>query len=122
MKMRRLFALLIVIAALVAPLPTSAREVVAFQGYAPGSVVIVTHARELYYVLGQGQAIRYPVAVGKAGMAWQSLGRAKTNESGLAGAAGAWRRARYSRRLAAQSNGRCGAGFESRQLRHPRHQ
>jgi len=70
MKMRRLFALLIVIAALVAPLPTSAREVVAFQGYAPGSVVIVTHARELYYVLGRGQAIRYPVGVGRAGMAW----------------------------------------------------
>ena len=68
--MRRLSALLIAIAALVAPLPTSAREVVAFQGYRPGSVVIVTHARELYYVLGRGQAIRYPVSVGKAGMAW----------------------------------------------------
>jgi lipoprotein-anchoring transpeptidase ErfK/SrfK len=43
---------------------------VSFRGYEAGTVVIVTHARELYYVLGQGQAIRYPVAVGKAGMAW----------------------------------------------------
>ena len=39
-------------------------------GYRAGSIVIVTHARELYYVLGNGQAIRYPVGVGKAGMAW----------------------------------------------------
>jgi lipoprotein-anchoring transpeptidase ErfK/SrfK len=51
-------------------LPASAREVVAFRGYAAGNVVIVTQARELYYVLGNGQAIRYPVGVGRAGMAW----------------------------------------------------
>ena len=56
--------------ALGAQLPASAREVVAFRGYQPGNVVIVTHARELYYVLGNGQAIRYPVGVGRAGMAW----------------------------------------------------
>ena len=29
-----------------------------------------TGARQLYYVLGDGQAIRYPVGVGRAGMAW----------------------------------------------------
>lgn len=45
-------------------------ETVSFRGYAAGSVVIVTHARELFYVLGSGRAIRYPVGVGKAGMAW----------------------------------------------------
>jgi lipoprotein-anchoring transpeptidase ErfK/SrfK len=70
MTMRRLFALLIAITAFIAPLPTLAREVVPFRGYEAGTVVIVTHARELYYVLGRGQAIRYPVGVGKAGMAW----------------------------------------------------
>ena len=43
--------------------------------------MIVTHARELYYVLGQGQAIRYPVGVGKAGMAWH--GRAQIAEKFL---------------------------------------
>jgi len=49
-----------------------ARDIVPLAGYAyePGSVVISTSSRELYYVLGNGQAIRYPVGVGKAGMAW----------------------------------------------------
>jgi lipoprotein-anchoring transpeptidase ErfK/SrfK len=51
-------------------LSASAREMVAFRGYQAGTIVIVTHARELYYVIGHGQAIRYPVGVGKAGMAW----------------------------------------------------
>jgi lipoprotein-anchoring transpeptidase ErfK/SrfK len=55
---------------LAAQLSPSAREVVAFRGYQPGTVVIVTHARELYYVLGNGHAIRYPVGVGRAGTAW----------------------------------------------------
>jgi lipoprotein-anchoring transpeptidase ErfK/SrfK len=39
-------------------------------GYASGSIVIVTHQRQLFYVLGRGQAIRYPAGVGKDGMAW----------------------------------------------------
>jgi lipoprotein-anchoring transpeptidase ErfK/SrfK len=49
-----------------------ARDIVPLAGYnyARGSIVISTSARELYYVLGNGQAIRYPVGVGKAGMAW----------------------------------------------------
>jgi lipoprotein-anchoring transpeptidase ErfK/SrfK len=48
-----------------------AGEVVPYDGgYRSGSIVIVTHRRELYYVLGNGRAIRYPVGVGKAGMAW----------------------------------------------------
>ncbi len=49
-----------------------ARDVVPLAGYnyARGSVVISTGSRALYYVLGNGQAIRYPVGVGKAGMAW----------------------------------------------------
>ncbi|HEY0223265.1 MAG TPA: L,D-transpeptidase [Pseudolabrys sp.] len=38
--------------------------------YQAGTVVISTQARELYFVLGNGQAIRYPVGVGRAGMAW----------------------------------------------------
>jgi lipoprotein-anchoring transpeptidase ErfK/SrfK len=49
-----------------------ARDIVPLAGYnyAPGSIVISTGSRALYYVLGNGQAIRYPVGVGKAGMAW----------------------------------------------------
>ena len=68
--MRRLFAALIAIAALVAPLTARASEIVPFQGYEPGTIVVVTSARQLYYVLGGGQAIRYPVGVGRRGMAW----------------------------------------------------
>ena len=56
---------------LAAPFIARAGEMVGFNaGYPGGSIVIVTHARTLYYVLGNGSAIRYPVGVGKAGMAW----------------------------------------------------
>jgi len=55
---------------LAAALPASAGELVPFHGYRAGTIVIVTQARELYYVLGRGRAVRYPVGVGKAGMAW----------------------------------------------------
>jgi len=52
-------------------LPAIAGQVVPFRGgYHAGSIVIVTHRRELYYVLRGGRAIRYPVGVGRAGMAW----------------------------------------------------
>jgi lipoprotein-anchoring transpeptidase ErfK/SrfK len=48
-----------------------AREMVQFNsGYPRGSIVVVTHERRLYYVMGNGRAIRYPVGVGRAGMAW----------------------------------------------------
>lgn len=36
-----------------------------------GTVIIRTQQRSLYYILGNGQAIRYTVAVGKAGKQWQ---------------------------------------------------
>jgi lipoprotein-anchoring transpeptidase ErfK/SrfK len=50
---------------------SSARETVHFSGgYSPGTVVVKTSERRLYYVVGEGQAIRYPVGVGKAGKAW----------------------------------------------------
>jgi lipoprotein-anchoring transpeptidase ErfK/SrfK len=49
----------------------SAREMVAFNaGYSPGTVVVVTHQRRLYYVLGNGSALSYPVGVGRAGKQW----------------------------------------------------
>ncbi len=47
------------------------RELVAFDGrYAPGTVVISTTERRLYYVLGNGQAMRYGVGVGRPGFDW----------------------------------------------------
>ena len=38
--------------------------------YAPGTIVVKTGERHLYLVVGGGQAIRYPVGVGRAGMQW----------------------------------------------------
>ncbi len=49
----------------------SARQVVPFRaGYKPGTVVISTSQRRLYYVLGGGQAIAYGVGVGRPGFTW----------------------------------------------------
>jgi lipoprotein-anchoring transpeptidase ErfK/SrfK len=46
-------------------------DIVAFQGaYQPGTIVVKTAERRLYLVLDQGQAVRYPVGVGKAGRQW----------------------------------------------------
>jgi lipoprotein-anchoring transpeptidase ErfK/SrfK len=60
----------------------SAREVIGFGGnYPPGTIVIVTQSRALYFVLPGGQAIHYPVGVGRAGMAWH--GRAQIAEKFL---------------------------------------
>lgn len=48
-----------------------AKELVNFEGdYAPGSIIVVNSERKLYYVLGDGQAIVYPVAVGKPREQW----------------------------------------------------
>ena len=64
-------AVFITTCALLAPTVASAREIVRFNGgYSAGTIVIKTNERRLYYVLGDGQAIRYPVGVGKRGMAW----------------------------------------------------
>jgi len=50
-----------------------AREVVAFRdgtSYSAGTVVVKTGERHLYYLLGDGRAIRYPVGVGRQGKQW----------------------------------------------------
>src|SRR5689334_17890400 len=38
--------------------------------YSAGTIVIRTGERRLYYFVGTGEAIRYPVGVGRAGMQW----------------------------------------------------
>jgi len=56
--------------------PASARETVAFnETVRPGTIVVKTKERKLYLVVAQGQAIRYPVAVGRAGKQWQGQTR-----------------------------------------------
>jgi lipoprotein-anchoring transpeptidase ErfK/SrfK len=47
------------------------REVVSYESrYKPGTIVISTSERRLYYVLPNGQAIRYGVGVGRPGFEW----------------------------------------------------
>jgi lipoprotein-anchoring transpeptidase ErfK/SrfK len=47
------------------------REIVSFSGrYAPGTIVVSTSERRMYYVLGDGKAIRYGVGVGRPGFEW----------------------------------------------------
>jgi lipoprotein-anchoring transpeptidase ErfK/SrfK len=62
------------VAALLLPVITGsamAAERVAFAGpFPPGEIVISQSERRLYLVLGDGSAIRYRVAVGKAGKQW----------------------------------------------------
>jgi lipoprotein-anchoring transpeptidase ErfK/SrfK len=55
--------------------PVAAREVVPFADprFVPGTVIVRTGERRLYLVTGQGRAIRYTVAVGKAGKQWQGV-------------------------------------------------
>jgi lipoprotein-anchoring transpeptidase ErfK/SrfK len=38
--------------------------------YPAGTLIISQHERKLYFSEGGGRAIRYPIAVGRAGMAW----------------------------------------------------
>ncbi len=56
--------------AMLAPTACGAREIVNFHGFSAGMIVVKTRERRLYYVIGDGKAIRYPVGVGRAGMAW----------------------------------------------------
>eukprot|EP01037_Dinobryon_pediforme_P012736 gene12736-12832_t len=53
--------------------PARAVERVGFDDYPAGTVVIKSSQRKLYLALGDGSALRYPVAVGKNGKRWQGL-------------------------------------------------
>lgn len=47
------------------------REIVSYDGrHAPGTIVVSTSERRLYFVLGNGQAIRYGIGVGRPGFQW----------------------------------------------------
>jgi lipoprotein-anchoring transpeptidase ErfK/SrfK len=60
-----------VLLAALMPQLAQAREIVGFsEAYSSGTVVVKTSERALYYVLGNGKAVRYPVGVGRAGKQW----------------------------------------------------
>lgn len=52
-----------------------APAVVRFQGFAPGTIVVKTHERRLYFVLDPDRALRFPVGVGRDGMQWTGVAR-----------------------------------------------
>lgn len=60
---------------LAAPANAATHEVVSFSGFSSGTIVVKTHERRLYYVLDGSRALRFPVGVGKAGMAWTGNAR-----------------------------------------------
>ena len=56
--------------------PNLARQIVPYDGgEPPGTIVVSTRERRLYLVLSDGEAIRYPVGVGKYGDQWQGRTR-----------------------------------------------
>src|SRR5450631_1703100 len=66
-----LFVAIAVGIALLTPAANAAtHDVVSFSGFSPGTIVIKTSERRLYYVLDGGHALRFPVGVGRAGMTW----------------------------------------------------
>jgi lipoprotein-anchoring transpeptidase ErfK/SrfK len=76
MRVIGLAAVAAIAAATFGAAPAQAREVVAFRGdVSAGTVVVRTSERRLYYVIGDGHAIRYPVGVGKAGKQWSGTTR-----------------------------------------------
>jgi lipoprotein-anchoring transpeptidase ErfK/SrfK len=57
-----------------------AREVVPYRGSElPGTILVRTKERRLYFVVADKKAVRYPVGVGKAGKQWE--GRAEIDGS-----------------------------------------
>ncbi len=72
-----LFIAIILALTLPAAMPAYAatHDVVSFSGFAPGTIVVKTHERRLYYVLDRGHALRFPVGVGRAGMTWAGTAR-----------------------------------------------
>jgi lipoprotein-anchoring transpeptidase ErfK/SrfK len=58
------------------PLTYKGRQTVTFaSAEKPGTIIVKTHERALYYVLGNGKAVRYGVAVGKEGFSWSGTAR-----------------------------------------------
>ena len=73
---RSLAGVAFVVAAGFGAAPVQAREVVAFRDNVPaGTIVVKTHERRLYLVIGDGRALRYPVGVGMGSKQWSGTTR-----------------------------------------------
>ena len=51
------------------------RDIVRFEGFAPGTIVVKTNERRLYFVIDNYRALRFPVGVGRRGKQWNGVAR-----------------------------------------------
>jgi lipoprotein-anchoring transpeptidase ErfK/SrfK len=66
-----LFVVIVIGGALLAAAArASTQNVVPFSGYQPGTIVVKTSERKLYFVIGPDRALRFPVGVGRRGKTW----------------------------------------------------
>jgi lipoprotein-anchoring transpeptidase ErfK/SrfK len=72
-------SVLVLTIALIYALPGVSRAathaIVAFSGFAPGTIVVKTSERRLYFVIDRDHALRFPVGVGRSGMTWTGTAR-----------------------------------------------
>jgi lipoprotein-anchoring transpeptidase ErfK/SrfK len=76
-KRTALFILIVLGVALLAAVAAHAatHEIVPIDGFQPGTIVVKTGERRLYYVIDGSRALRFPVGVGRAGMRWTGVAR-----------------------------------------------
>jgi lipoprotein-anchoring transpeptidase ErfK/SrfK len=72
LKRTALFVAFVVLWALLAAAVahSATREIVNFSGFAPGTIVVKTGERHLYYVIDPEHALRFSVGVGRKGEEW----------------------------------------------------
>ena len=78
LKRTALFIAIVVIWALIVAMARAAtleRDVVAFSGFTPGTIVVKTGERRLYYIIDEQRALRFSVGVGRSGKAWTGTAR-----------------------------------------------
>ncbi len=65
----------VLLTAVMAQASTRGHDIVAFSGFRPGTIVVKTSERRLYFVIDRRRAVRFPVGVGRKGKTW--TGRAR---------------------------------------------
>ncbi|MDP2411182.1 MAG: L,D-transpeptidase [Pseudolabrys sp.] len=65
----------VLLTAAIAHASTRDHDIVAFSGFSPGTIVVKTSERRLYFVIDHRRAVRFPVGVGRKGKTW--TGRAR---------------------------------------------
>jgi len=77
LKRTALFIVIVLGVALLAAVAAHAatRDFVPIAGFRPGTIVVKTSERRLYYVLDGSRALRFPVGVGRTGKTWTGEAR-----------------------------------------------